>query len=304
MAKLADLSRTKGVRIGATMLCHSHADSDDFAADAAVYQQMYDIGYRAVQVQSDTRGDNWLKGLQQWAAAQAEETWVYSIGFLVNTGDKPECPAGQHPSVCRAKATFEKHVAKAQMCGARSLFGPYSAGLLAGYYSWTDAHDSKCVDWFKWLNGIAEAAKLVVEVEPINRFETGVNTIAHMARLLTDAQVGDYVKIGPDTCHQGFGEGNTVQTWKAFRSMFGRSGHLSDFGRAVIGAEQAVTGLGIIPYLASGQSGIECWNVEAFGSDVNPGIAQALGLRVLPKHKGLEVMRLSYERLVAEFAKC
>jgi hypothetical protein len=304
MANPANLDQTRGNRIGATMLFHNHSGTDDFAADAAVYQQMYDFGYRAVQVRSDVQSDNWLTGLRQWAASLTEETWVYSIGFLVNAGDKPECPVGVHGNVCRAKEAFQKHVAKAQACGARSLFGPYSAGLLAGHYPWTPEHDEKCVNWFKWLNDIAEAAKLVVEAEPINRFETGVNTVAHMARLLTEAQVGEFVKIGPDTCHQGFGEGSTVQTWRTFRQLFGRSGHLSDFGRSVIGAEQAITGLGIIPYLATGKSGIECWNVEAVGSDVDPGISTALGIRIPLRHKGIEVMKLSFDRIVTEFAKC
>lgn len=304
MAKPADLAATKGIRIGATMLFHSFSGKDDFAADEAIFDEVYKIGYRAVQVAADGQSDNWLAGLKRWAASQAEEVFVYAIGFLVNVGDQPACPVGDIDRVSRAKTTFEQHVAKAMACGARALFGPYSAGLLAGHYQWTDTHDAKCIDWLKWVNGVGEATKLVIEVEPLNRFETGVNTVAHMSRLLTDAGVGEFVKIGPDTCHQGFGEGNTVQTWRAFRTFFGRTGHLSDSGRSVIGAEQAITGLGIIPYLAGGNSGPECWNVEAFGSDVDPGIAQALGLRVLPKHTGLEVMRLSYQRLVAEFAKC
>lgn len=83
-----------------------------------------------------------------------------------------------------------------------------------------------------------------------------------------------------------------------------KTGHLSDSGRAVIGDQQALTMTGVFPFLATGLCSVKTWNVEAFGNDVNPGIAAALGLRVLPKQKGIEVMRLSYSRIVNEFSRC
>lgn len=304
-AKPPDLSRTKGIRIGATMLFHPHSGNNDFAADEAVYNKVYEFGYRAVQVQPSGQDDNWLAGLKQWAEGRSEETHVHTIDFLVNVGNEPACPVSEDVAVRqRARENFEQHLTKAALCGSRSHFGPYTAGLLAGHYPWTPAHDVRCVEFLSWANGIAANASMTVEFEPLNRFETGVSTLDHMWRLFSEAKTGVFMTLGPDTFHQNEGESSTVAAWGRHNKHFGKTGHLSDNGRAVIGDQQALTMTGVFPFLTTGLCSVETWNVEAFGKDVDPGIAAALCLRVLPRHTGLEVMRLSFDRIVNEFSRC
>ncbi|TSC57115.1 MAG: hypothetical protein Greene041662_1064, partial [Candidatus Peregrinibacteria bacterium Greene0416_62] len=191
MAKTADLSATKGIRIGATMLFHQHRGKDDFAADEADYDTLYGIGFRAFEVQPSNKSASWLKGLKQWAAGREEETHIHTIDFLVNIGDKPACPVSANKDIVqRAKDVFQAHLAQAALCGALSHFGPYSAGLLAGHYFWTPDHDARCVDFLAWANGIAANANMLVEIETLNRFETGVSTLDHMQELFERANTG------------------------------------------------------------------------------------------------------------------
>lgn len=305
MAKPADLSKTCGIRIGTTTLFHRHHSSGQFEADMPVYNRLYEMGFRSFQVQPGNKSDEWLRSVKQWAAGLDEETHLHTIDFLVNSGDASECPVSSDSAVVqRAKDVFQKHLAKAALCGSLSHFGPYSAGLLAGQYFWTKEHDDRCVEWFRWMNTVAEEAKVIVEVEPINRFETGVSTLGHMWMLLQAANAGKYLRMGPDTCHQGFGESSTTKAWSEHNDHFGLTGHLSDSSRSVIGAQQALTATGVFPYLAGGKCKVKTWNVEAFGKDVDPGIAAALGLRVLPKMSGVLVMQASILRIRKEFAAC
>ena len=304
MAKPADLSKTKGNRIGATMLFHTHSGEDDFGADADIYNRVYGIGFRAVQVQPNSQSDNWLTGLKQWANERTEDVNVHSIDFFVNVGVTPTCPVSDDPERrSRARDEFQKQLSKARVCGALSHFGPLTSGLLAGHYFWEPKHDDRAVEFLSWARGIAANANMPVELEPLNRFEAGVSTLAHMQALIARANAGGFLRLGPDTFHQHVGESHTVDAWKAHNGNFGLTGHLSDDGRAIIGDEQAISQTGVIPYLASGKCSIKTWNIEAFGFDVNPGIAGALCLRRLPMQTGLEVMRKSFELVVTEFSK-
>lgn len=303
MSRPADLSRTRDIRIGATTLFHQHGEN--FEQDRPVYDELYGIGYRAFQVPCAGLSEDWLKSFKQWADAQQEETYVHTIGFFVNVGPNPECPVSDDPSrVNRAKDTLQKHLAKAAMCESRSHFGPYPSGLLAGYYAWTDAHTERCISFLQWADGIVKAAGIPLELEPLNRFEAGVSKLSELSGLLTASGVGSHMVMGIDTFHQSMGEPDTVEAWKQHDDRLGLLAHLSDSERLVIGDQQALTTTGVFPYLASGKCSVKTWSVEAFGSDTHPDIAGALCVRRLPSINGVEVYRRSFNRIVAEFAKC
>jgi len=303
MSVPANLEQTKGNRIGTTTLFHVH--HTNFGEDQGVYDELYQIGFRAFQVPCADRSDDWLRSFKQWGADQQEQVHLHTIGFFVNTGPSPECPVSDDPDrVKRAKDTLQKHLAKAAICESRSHFGPYPSGLLAGHYPWTQAHDERCVRFLEWAEKTAAKAGMMIEMEALNRFEAGVSSLFELSGLFEMAGLMPHIKMGPDTFHQSMGEKDTVAAWLEYDNLFGKLGHLSDSGRQIIGDEQALTKTGIFRYLASGECSIKTWSIEAFGSDTDPGIAGALGVRRLPRITGVEVMRRSFNRVVAEFAKC
>jgi sugar phosphate isomerase/epimerase len=297
--------KTGGYRVGAVMLGKDL--SPNFPDDLPRYELLYKAGYAAFQVFLLGCSDEYLQGLNAWAASKGpEEVEISGLLAFLNYDDTGTCPLSpNYQKRERAWQQVRDTFRKAILVGATGIHGPMYQGLfgvdLNGHPRRNQVTYRK--NFLEFLSRIAEQYKLPVGLEVLNMHEfapPGPTTLERGWELIEDARKSQYMKLLFDTCHQGQGEQSTSRAWHLFANMVGCI-HFSDYGRTLLGQEQALTPV-IFRYLLDAKLKTTIY-VESVGADCNPLIQKALHVNTLPTLTGDEVLLENMKFIERKFAE-
>ncbi|MCH8859495.1 MAG: hypothetical protein IID54_07970, partial [Proteobacteria bacterium] len=125
---MSKFEATAGYCIGSVMIFQEW--NDQFSKDRAVYDQLYEEGFRAFQLFLIGHEDDYLRDLRKWADDKGDVELSGLLAFI-ETGTEGACPINPYVTKRQnARDLLDLTIGKAKLIGATGVHGPLFQGLM------------------------------------------------------------------------------------------------------------------------------------------------------------------------------